>query len=102
MIYEVTLSEIYEVEALTPTDAICKAHAKQAKGELGNYSTANAKATKSGRWLVDMDSCDVTCSNCGVSYHPSDLGIISDDEGKVPFCPMCGCRNEGKINGRNS
>ena len=107
MIYEVTLSEIYEIEALTPTDAICKAQAKQAKGEFGNYSTAkgefgnystaNAKATKSGYWIVDNNALSVSCSNCGVEYHPSDLGIISDDSDRVPYCPRCGSRNEGKI-----
>lgn len=100
MIYEVILSEIYEVAALTPTDAICKAQAKQAKGEFGDYSTASAEAVKgvkSGCWIVDSNAFSVSCSNCGVSYHPSDLAIVSDDADRVPYCPRCDCRNEGKI-----
>lgn len=99
MIYEVTLSEIYEVEALTPTDAICKAHAKQVNGELGNYSTASAKATKSGKWICSETTADsgfVRCSQCNAEFYVSCLQEVGDENGFTHFCPACGCKMESE------
>ena len=100
MLYEVTLSKIYEIEALTPPDAICKAQAKQAKGEFGDYSTASTKCKKTGKWIsgeFTVETGCVRCSTCGTEYYLQCLQEVGDEDGFVNYCPTCGCHMEREI-----
>ena len=82
------------------SDAICKAHEMQSKGELGSYSTASTKCKKTGKWIsgeFTIETGCVRCSQCNAKFYVSCLQEVGDENGFAHFCPACGCKMEREI-----